>query len=79
MSGGSQISDPNDPTGKLFFNILATFAEFEVDLTSPGVERRSQTGIAIRTRGLRHAPASAVLSKVGVSTVSRAASPRRRR
>ena len=24
--------DPDDPMGKMFFNILATFAEFEVDL-----------------------------------------------
>ena len=29
---GGQIYDPDDPMGKLFFNILATFAEFEVDL-----------------------------------------------
>ena len=26
--------DPTGPTGKLFFNILATFAEFEVDRDS---------------------------------------------
>jgi DNA invertase Pin-like site-specific DNA recombinase len=32
VSLGGQIYDPNDPMGKLFFNILATFAEFEVDL-----------------------------------------------
>lgn len=29
---GANIYDPTDPMGKLFFNILATFAEFEVDL-----------------------------------------------
>ena len=29
---GASVYDPHDPMGKLFFNILATFAEFEVDL-----------------------------------------------
>jgi DNA invertase Pin-like site-specific DNA recombinase len=29
---GGQLYDPTDPLGKLFFNILATFAEFEADL-----------------------------------------------
>ena len=29
---GASVHDPNDPMGKLFFNILATFAEFEADL-----------------------------------------------
>src|SRR5688572_32040814 len=29
---GPSVHDPNDPMGKLFFNILATFAEFEADL-----------------------------------------------
>ncbi|WP_339705786.1 recombinase family protein [uncultured Sphingosinicella sp.] len=29
---GSTIHDPTDPMGKMFFNILATFAEFESDL-----------------------------------------------
>jgi DNA invertase Pin-like site-specific DNA recombinase len=28
---GPMIYDPTDPMGKMFFNILATFAEFEVD------------------------------------------------
>lgn len=32
LSLGGQIYDPADPMGKMFFNILATFAEFEVDL-----------------------------------------------
>ncbi|MEZ4614359.1 MAG: recombinase family protein [Caldilineaceae bacterium] len=36
---GSSIYDPTDPMGKMFFNILATFAEFESDL------------IRMRTRG----------------------------
>src|SRR5512134_2498864 len=32
LSLGGTVYDPTDPLGKLFFNILATFAEFEVDL-----------------------------------------------
>ena len=32
LSIGGQVYDPADPMGKMFFNILATFAEFEVDL-----------------------------------------------
>jgi len=29
---GNSVYDPTDPMGKMFFNILATFAEFEADL-----------------------------------------------
>ncbi|KHQ49934.1 recombinase family protein [Mameliella alba] len=29
---GASVNDPSDPMGKIFFNILATFAEFEADL-----------------------------------------------
>src|SRR4029450_8333410 len=29
---GTSVYDPADPMGKMFFNILATFAEFEADL-----------------------------------------------
>ena len=29
---GPMLYDPGDPMGKMFFNILATFAEFEADL-----------------------------------------------
>ncbi|MDQ1650808.1 MAG: hypothetical protein QOI35_8 [Cryptosporangiaceae bacterium] len=32
LSLNGSIYDPADPMGKMFFNILATFAEFEVDL-----------------------------------------------
>ena len=32
LSLGGTVYDPGDPMGKCFFNILATFAEFEVDL-----------------------------------------------
>jgi DNA invertase Pin-like site-specific DNA recombinase len=37
------IYDPTDPMGKMFFNILATFAEFEVDL----LRMRTREGMVI--------------------------------
>ena len=40
---GHAIHDPDDPMGKLFFNILATFAEFEADL----IRMRTREGMAI--------------------------------
>ena len=44
----SSLHDPSDPMGKLFFNILATFAEFEVDL----IKMRTREGMAIaRAKG----------------------------
>jgi DNA invertase Pin-like site-specific DNA recombinase len=48
LSLGGTIYDPADPMGKMFFNILATFAEFEVDL----LRMRTREGMAIaRVRG----------------------------
>ena len=45
---GRALYDPGDPMGKLFFNILATFAEFEADL----IRLRTREGMAIaRSRG----------------------------
>jgi DNA invertase Pin-like site-specific DNA recombinase len=45
---GSSVYDPADPMGKMFFNILATFAEFEADL----IRMRTREGMAIaRARG----------------------------
>ena len=45
---GSTTYDPNDPMGKMFFNILATFAEFESDL----IRMRTREGMAIaRAKG----------------------------
>ena len=45
---GRALYDPGDPMGKLFFNILATFAEFETDL----IRLRTREGMAIaRARG----------------------------
>jgi len=48
LSLGGQVYDPTDPMGKMFFNILATFAEFEVDL----LRMRTREGMAVaRARG----------------------------
>lgn len=45
---GSCVYDPTDPMGKMFFNILATFAEFEGDL----IRLRTREGMAIaRAKG----------------------------
>lgn len=45
---GASIYDPADPMGRMFFNILATFAEFESDL----IRLRTREGMAIaRSRG----------------------------
>lgn len=45
---GASIYDPTDPMGKMFFNILATFAEFESDL----IRMRTREGMAIaRAKG----------------------------
>lgn len=45
---GATLYDPADPMGKMFFNILATFAEFEADLIS----MRTKEGLAIaRAKG----------------------------
>ena len=40
---GRTLYDPGDPMGKMFFNILATFAEFEADL----IRIRTREGMAI--------------------------------
>ena len=48
LSLGGQVYDPTDPMGKMFFNILATFAEFEVDL----LWMRTREGMAVaRAKG----------------------------
>lgn len=45
---GASVYDPADPMGKMFFNILATFAEFELDL----IRMRTREGMAIaRAKG----------------------------
>ena len=40
---GRSVYDPLDPMGKMFFNILATFAEFESDL----IRLRTREGMAV--------------------------------
>ncbi|MGF1804292.1 recombinase family protein [Aliivibrio sifiae] len=40
---GNTIYDPSDPMGKMFFNVLATFAEFEGDL----IRLRTREGMSI--------------------------------
>src|SRR3954465_11869892 len=48
LSLGGTSYDPSDPMGKMFFNILATFAEFEVDL----LRMRTREGMTIaRAKG----------------------------
>ena len=40
---GASVHDPLDPMGRMFFNILATFAEFEADL----IRMRTREGMAV--------------------------------
>lgn len=48
LSLGGNIYDPPDPMSKMFFNMLAVFAEFEADL----LKMRTREGMAIaRSRG----------------------------
>ncbi len=48
MALGASVYDPTDPIGKMFFNILATFAEFEADL----IRLRTREGMAVaRAKG----------------------------
>ena len=48
LSLGGTLYDPAGPMGKMFLNILATFAEFEVDL----LKMRTREGMAIaRAKG----------------------------
>lgn len=45
---GASLYDPEDPVGKMFFNVLATFAEFEGDL----IRLRTREGMVIaRAKG----------------------------
>jgi len=48
LSLGGTIYDPTDPKGKMFLSLLATFAEFEVDL----LRMRTREGMAVaRAKG----------------------------
>ncbi len=45
---GASVHEPTDPMGRMFFNILATFAEFEADL----IRMRTEEGMAVaRAKG----------------------------
>ena len=45
---GAGVHDPTDPMERMFFNILATFAEFEADL----IRMRTKEGMAVsRAKG----------------------------
>ena len=70
LSLGGQVYDPADPMGKMFFNILATFAEFEVDL----LRMRTREGMAVaRAKGKLTAsspsfrPAAAELARMAAT------------
>ena len=43
LSLGTAVHDPSDPMGRMYFNIVATFAEFEADL----IRMRTREGMAI--------------------------------
>ena len=48
LSLGGSIYDPADPMSKMFFNMLAVFAEFEADL----LKMRTREGMAVaRSKG----------------------------
>ena len=48
LAPGASVYDLADPMGKMFFNILATFAEFEADL----IRMRTREGMAVaRAKG----------------------------
>ena len=51
LSIGGSVHDPNDPVGRLLFNVLAMVAEFESDL----IRTRTREGMAVaKARGHLH-------------------------
>ena len=50
LAFGRALYDPGDPTGEMFFSILATFAELEADLIRMRTRTRECMAIA-RPRG----------------------------
>ena len=66
---GRNIHDPSDPMGKMFFNILATFAEFEADL----IRMRTREGMAIaREKGQAAGQATEAFRKTATGTLPHA-------
>jgi len=65
LSLGGQVYDPADPMGKMFFNILATFAEFEVGL----LRMRTREGMAVaRAKGQTSRQATQALTQATART-----------
>lgn len=64
LSLGGQVYDPTNPMGKLFFNILATFAEFEVDL----LRMRTREGMAVAREGQAARQATEALGQAAART-----------
>jgi DNA invertase Pin-like site-specific DNA recombinase len=52
LSLGASVYDPNDPVGRLLFNVLAMVAEFESDLIRLLIYTQDP---AVSDVGLRHA------------------------
>ncbi|WP_240197626.1 recombinase family protein [Nonomuraea lactucae] len=65
---GGSIYDPADPMSKMFFNLLAVFAEFEADL----LKMRTREGMAKAITGLSCGSPSFRISGRGPSVVSQA-------
>jgi len=64
---GTSVYDPTDPMGKMFFNILATFAEFEADL----IRLRTREGMAVaRAKGKLRGKASQALGQTAQRAVA---------
>ena len=55
---GWALYDPDDPVGKMFFNILATFAGFEADLIRMRIREGMATPRARRNSAACPPPAS---------------------
>ena len=63
LAFGASVHDPTDPMGRMFFNILATFAEFEADL----IRMRTREGMVVtRARGMTYAGLAERLATLGV-------------
>jgi hypothetical protein len=68
LSLGGQVYDPAYPMGKNFFNILATFAEFEVDL----LQMRTREGMAVAGPGQTPRPPTQALGQAAGRTAAHA-------
>jgi DNA invertase Pin-like site-specific DNA recombinase len=64
---GTNVYDPTDPMGKMFFNILATFAEFEADLIRMRTRARHSTYLPSSNRSWTPGRSSARLPSRGLT------------